>query len=138
MVEMAVGMFVFALILSGLLMFGEIMPESMRLQSMVRCQSGYEAQTATSGTVDGRPLPHLDEVLAEPEVAPAVPDRAFSESSDSPLEFRMTRQTFSVKLDPIAKQYYWNFEGKTSFRGIEECYMPLMTIPEFRAAEALP
>lgn len=136
MIEMAVGMLVFALILSGLLMFGEIIPESMRLQSMVRCQAGYEAQAMTSGTVEGVPLPHLDEVIAEPEVVPVVPNSSFSESSTRPFEFRVKAQTFSIDLDPVASEWYW--DGKSSFRGMEECYMPLMTIPEFSATEALP
>ena len=138
MIEMAIGMLVFMLILSGLLTFGEIIPKSMRLQSMARCQSGYEAQATTAGTVEGNPLPRLDEILAEPEVVPVEPDATFTKATERPLEFRMIQQSFSVKLDPTAKQWYWDFEGKTSFRGMEECYMPLMTIPEFSAKEALP
>ena len=90
------------------------------------------------GTSDGRPIPHLDEVLLEPEVAPVAPHARFTDATEHPLEFRMIKQTFSVKLDPLAKQLYWDFEGKTSFKGMEECYMPLMTIPEFSAREALP
>jgi len=138
MIEMAIGLLVLTLILSGLLTFGEIIPRSMRLQAMARCQSGYEAQATPEGTVDGRPIPHLDEVLLEPEVAPATPHPAFTDATGRPLEFRVVRQTFSVRLDPLAKQWYWDFEGKTSFRGMEECYMPLMTIPEFSATEELP
>ena len=138
MIEMAIGLLLLMLILSGLLTFGEIIPKSMRLQSKARCQSGYEAQAATSGTVTGRPIPHLDEVLQEPEVAPVEPQVTFTAATERPLESRLIQQTFSVKLDPLAKQFYWDFEGKTSFRGKEECYMPLMTIPEFSARGALP
>ncbi len=138
MIEMAIGLLLLMLVLSGLLSFGEIIPKSMRLQSMARCQSGYEAQSMMAGTSDGRPIPHLDEVLLEPEVAPVAPDARFTDATERPLEFSMIKQTFSVQLDPLAKQLYWDFEGKTSFKGMEECYMPLMTIPEFSATEALP
>ena len=138
MIEMAIGLLVLMLILSGLLTFGEIMPRSMRLQSMARCQSGYEAQSMMVGTADGGPLPHLDEVFLEPEVAPVEPHAMFTDATKRPFEFRIIQQTFSVKLDPLAKQWYWDFEGKTSFKGMEECYMPVMTIPEFSATEALP
>lgn len=138
MIEMSIGLLVFMLILSGILTFGEIIPKAMQLQSMARCQAGYEAQRITAGTVDGRPIPHLDEVLLEPEVAPVAPDSSFMDAVERPFEFRMIQQTFSVELDPTAKQWYWNFEGKKSFRGMEECYMPLMTISEFSSMEATP
>ena len=138
MIEMAIGMLVFMLILSGLLMFGEIIPKAMHLQSVARCQTGYEAQISVSGTVDGSPIPYMDEVFMEPEVKPIVPDSAFTAATERPLEYRMMTQTFSVDLNPFAKQWYWDFSGKNSFRGMEECYMPLMTIPEFSAKEAVP
>ncbi len=138
MIEMAIGMLVFTLILSGLLMFGKIIPESMKKQYEARCYAGYDAQIAMTGSVDGKPLPQLDEVFAEPEVAPVTPDGAFMEATEHPLEYRMMQQIFSVELDPVARQWYWNFDGKSSFRGNEECYMPLMRIPEFSETEARP
>ena len=57
MIEMAIGMLVFALIVGGVLSIGAIIPESMRLQSMVRRMAGYEAQCNESGSTDGAPLP---------------------------------------------------------------------------------
>ena len=59
MIEMAIGLLVFVLILGGLLSFGTIIPESMRLQTMVRRLAGYEAQCKDAGDGDGEPLPTL-------------------------------------------------------------------------------
>ena len=41
MIEMAIGMLLFMLIVGALLSIGSIIPESMRLQSMVRRMAGY-------------------------------------------------------------------------------------------------
>ncbi len=135
MIEMAIGMLVFALILSGLLMFGDIIPEAMRLQSTVRRETGYDAQIEMSGASDGAPIMQIENVLGEPEVVPVTPNETFNIALRRPMEYRMKTQTFSVDLDPVSSEWY--FDGEKRFRGIEECYMPLMTIPEFSSTEVL-
>ena len=131
MIEMAIGMLVFALILGGLLAFGAIIPESMRLQTMVRRMAGYEAQGNTSGSADGQPLPTLQYVLTEPEIQPVTTQGFFSDASTRPLEYRSQALNFTVDIDTGTADWIWG--GETTFRGEEECHMPLMKIPEFEA-----
>jgi len=131
MIEMAIGMLVFVLILGGLLSMGSIMPEATRLQSMVRRMAGYEAQCNTSGSTDGSPLPNLQYVLSEPEVQPVPPPGGFSDASTRPLEYRSQALNFAVDIDPGTAEWIWG--GETTFRGLEECHMPIMKIPEFDA-----
>ena len=110
MIEMAIGMLVFVLIVGGMLSLGSIIPESMRLQTMVRRMAGYEAQCNTSGSTDGMPLPTLGYVLTEPEIQPV---------------------TTAIDVEPGTAEWVWG--GETTFRGMEECHMPIMKIPEFAA-----
>ena len=131
MIEMALGMLVFVLIVGALLSIGAIIPESMRLQSMVRRMAGYEAQCNTSGSVDGSPLPTLQYVLSEPEVQSASPPTSFSDALTRPFEFRSQTLNFAVSIDPGTADWIWG--GETTFRGLEECHMPIMKIPEFDA-----
>ena len=131
MIEMAIGMLVFALILSGLLAFGAIIPESMRLQTMVRRMAGYEAQCNTSGSTDGMPLPTLGYVLTEPEIQPVTTTGFFTDASTRPLEFRSQALNFAIDVEPGTAEWVWG--GETTFRGMEECHMPIMKIPEFAA-----
>ena len=136
MIEMAIGMLVFALILGGLLAFGAIIPESMRLQTMVRRMAGYEAQGNASGSVDGSPLPNLQYVLSEPEIQPVTTTGFFSDASTRPLEFRSQSLNFSVDIEPGTADWIWG--GEATFRGLEECHMPVMKIPEFAAKGVVP
>ena len=133
MIEMAIGMLVFALILGGLLAFGAIIPESMRLQTMVRRMAGYEAQGNASGSTDGSPLPNLQHVLTEPEIQPVTTTKSFTDASIRPLEFRSQALNFSVDIEQGTADWIWG--GETTFRGQEECHMPIMKIPEFAAEE---
>lgn len=133
MIEMAIGLLVFVLILGGLLSFGSIIPESMRLQTMVRRLAGYEAQCKDSGDGDGEPLPTLQTVLTEPEIQPVTMTGFFTDASTRPLEFRTQSINFSVDLDPGTAEWIWG--GETTFRGVEECHMPIMKIPEFTVEE---
>ena len=136
MVEMAIGLLAFVLILGGLLSFGSIIPESMRLQTMVRRLAGSEAQSQPSGDGDGEPLPTLQSVLSEPEIQPVTMTGFFTDASTRPLEFRSQSINFSVDLDPGTAEWIWG--GKSTFRGVEECHMPIMTIPEFAVEEVMP
>ena len=136
MIEMAVGIFIFVLVLSALLAFGRIIPEAMRLQSEARCKAGYEAQSSASAISDGRKFPQVDGVLAEPEVQPERPPRAFAEAAQSPCECRTMFQSFSVDLEGVSNEWLW--QGATKFRGLEECHMPVMTIPEFSGEGGMP
>ena len=131
MIEMAIGMLVFALIVGGVLSIGAIIPESMRLQSMVRRMAGYEAQCNESGSTDGAPLPNLGYVRTEPEIRPVTTTGFFTDASTRPLEFRSQSLNFSVDIDPGTAEWVWG--GETTFRGLEECHMPIMKIPEFAA-----
>ena len=131
MIEMALGMLVFVLIVGALLSIGSIIPESMRLQSMVRRMAGYEAQCNESGSTDGAPLPNLGYVLTEPEIRPDTTTGFFTDASTRPLEFRSQSLNFSVDIDPGTAEWVWG--GETTFRGLEECHMPIMKIPEFAA-----
>ena len=136
MIEMAIGMLVFALILGGLLAFGAIIPESMRLQTMVRRMAGYEAQGNASGSVDGSPLPTLRHVLTEPEIQPVTTTGFFTDASARPLEYRSQALNFSVDIEQGTADWIWG--GETTFRGQEECHMPIMKIPEFAAKGVVP
>ena len=133
MIEMAIGMLVFALILGGLFSFGSIIPEATRLQAMVRRLAGYEAQSNTSGSTSGEPLPALDAVLDEPEVRPVGAPEPFTDASTRPLEFRSQVLNYSIDIDSGTADWIWG--GETTFRGLEECHMPIMKIPEFAVGE---
>ena len=131
MIEMAIGMLVFVLIVGGMLSLGSIIPESMRLQTMVRRMAGYEAQCNTSGSTDGMPLPNLQYVLTEPEIQPVTTTGFFTDASTRPLEFRSQALNFAIDVEPGTAEWVWG--GETTFRGMEECHMPIMKIPEFAA-----
>ena len=131
MIEMALGLLALVLIVGALLSIGAIIPESMRLQSMVRRLAGYEAQGNTSGSVDGSPLPTLQYVLTEPEIQPVTTTGFFSDAATRPFEYRSQALNFAVEIDPGTADWIWG--GKTMFRGMEECHMPIMKIPEFSA-----
>ena len=131
MVEMAIGLLVFALILGGLLSFGRIIPEATRLQAMVRRMAGYEAQGNTSGSTDGAPLPTLQHMLTEPEIQPVTTTGLFTDASTRPLEFRSQSLNFAIDVELGTAEWIWG--GETTFRGKEECHMPVMKIPEFTA-----
>lgn len=129
MIEMALGMLVFVLIVGALISIGSIIPESMRLQSMVRRMAGYEAQCNTSGSNDGTPLPNLQYVLSEPEIQPVTSTGFLSDAATRPFEYRSQALNFSVDIEPGTADWIWG--GETTFRGLEECHMPIMKIPEF-------
>ncbi len=135
MIEMAIGMLVFVLILGGLLSFGLIIPESMRLQSMVRRMAGYEAQCYDSGDRDGSPMPNLQQVMDEPEIQDVTAPEYFSDASTHPVEFRSQSLNFAVEIDSGMAEWIWG--GETTFRGLEECHMPVMKIPEFKTDEEM-
>ena len=131
MIEMALGMLVFVLIVGALISIGSIIPESKRLQSMVRRMAGYDAQRATAGEGDGAPMLALESVLSEPEIRPVSAPEPFSDASTRPFEYRSQALNFAVDIDPGTADWIWG--GKTTFRGLEECHMPIMKIPEFDA-----
>ncbi len=135
MIEMAIGMLAVVLVLGCLLSIGSIVPEAMRLQTMVRRMAGYEAQGNESGSTDGTPLPNLQRVLAEPETQPVTTAGPFTDASTRPLEFRSQSLNFSVDIEPGTADWIWG--GETTFRGLEECHMPIMKIPEFTAEEVV-
>ena len=135
MIEMAIGMLVFALILGGLISFGSIIPESMRLQTMVRRMAGYDAQRETSGDGDGAPMHAIDSVLSEPEILPVGAPERFAEATTRPFEFRSRSLNFAIDIEEGSAEWIWG--GETTFRGLEECHMPVMTIPEFPVEEVV-
>ena len=136
MIEMAIGMLVFVLVVGALLSFGSIIPEAMRLQTMVRRMAGYEAQGNTSGSADGAPLPNLQHVLTEPETQPITMTEGITDASARPFEYRSQALNFSVDIEQGTADWIWG--GETTFRGQEECHMPIMKIPEFAAEGVMP
>ena len=78
-----------------------------------------------------RVRPNLGYVLTEPEIRPVTTTGFFTDASTRPLEFRSQSLNFSVDIDPGTAEWVWG--GETTFRGLEECHMPIMKIPEFAA-----
>ena len=49
--------------------------------------------------------------------------------------YRSQALNFSVDIEPGTADWIWG--GETTFRGLEECHMPIMKIPEFGAGEVV-
>ena len=102
----------------------------------LRRLAGYEAQSNTSGSADGAPLSNLQHVLTEPEILPVTPAAGFTDASTRPLEYRSQTLNFTVEIEQGTADWIWG--GETTFRGQEECHMPIMKIPEFTAEGVTP
>lgn len=127
MIELALGLFVFALVVCALLSFGAIVHESLRLQGMVRRIAGREAQTSIGGANCGSSIPSVAAVLSDEEVRP-LDASPFTDLADRPAELVERSLSFETDIDDFAAEWLY---GEKSFRGIESVAMPTMTIPNF-------
>lgn len=129
MIELALGLFVFALVVCALLSFGAVIPESLRLQGMVRRIAGREAQTAAGGANCGSAIPAVGTALSDEEVQPLDVSQ-FTELSARPVELVERSLSFETDIDDFAAEWLY---GEKTFRGAESASMPTMTIPNFAA-----
>ena len=120
-IEFAICVFAFALLLSAVLTFAQIIPESTRIQSMVRAMAGRNAQAgngAAEGTIPERTLDNLPLAMRS---VPAVD--LVHENLD-----------FTVDLDELAATYMFGEDGKSELKIHEESSMPAMGLPDFTPA----
>ncbi len=118
MVEFAVCVFAFALILSALLAFGAIIPKTTQLQSEVRRAAGHAAETG-GGSVDGAlPVHIVDNLPTEVQSVPA-------------LELVTEERYETVDLNALAAEYLFETNEGNEFRIHESATMPVMGVPTF-------
>lgn len=120
MIEFAIGMFIFALILSALFAFAAIIPESTRAQNMVRRLAGRDAESG-GGSPDGAlPVRTSDALPAALRSVPAV-------------ELVRRQIDFTVDIGAFAAENLLGDETAREVRVSEEAYMPALGIPRFDA-----
>ncbi len=117
MVEFAIGMFVFALIVSTLLAFGELIPKAIEYEYQVRKLAGRVAQGKEVAASDA-PWPQA----VYSQIASTFTDKL------SATEFHEESLSFTIPLEPLAQKYVF---GETKFRFVEDVYIPPMKIPNF-------
>lgn len=120
MIEFAIGMFVFALILSALFAFAAIIPESTRAQSMVRKLAGRDAESG-SGSPDGSLPARTSENL--PAALRAIPA----------VELVRQQIDFTVDIGDFAAENLLGDESAREVRVSEEAHMPALGLPQFDA-----
>ena len=120
-IEVAMCVFAFALLLSAVFTFANIIPESTRIQNMVRALAGRNAESgngAAEGTIPQRTLQNLPSALRN---VPAV-------------DLVRENLDFTVDLDELAATYMFGADGKNELKIGEESYMPAMGLPDFNPA----
>lgn len=118
MIEFALGLFALALILSALFSIGKIIPESTRLQSIVRREAGRNAESG-GGEPNG----------AVPErIGGNLPSRV---SDLRPVELTTSEQIETVDLDAFAAEYLFDTNAGNEYRVRESMSMPVMGLPRF-------
>ena len=120
-IEFVVCVFAFAILLSAVFTFANIIPESTRIQSMVRALAGRNAESgngAAEGTIPQRTLQNLPRALRN---VPAV-------------DLVRENLDFTVDLDELAATYMFGADGKNELKIGEESYMPAMGLPDFNPA----
>ncbi len=126
MIEFAIGMFVFALIVSALLAFGELIPKSIEYEYQVRKMAGYAAQGEETAASDG----------AWPQSVHSQFSSAIIDMGNlNAAEFNGESLSFTIPLEPLAQEYLF---GDDQFRLVEDAFMPPMRIPNFEAGTAIP
>ena len=116
MIEFALGLFVFTLILSALLAFGAIIPKTTQLQNEVRRAAGRSAE-AGGGSPDGAlPVRILENLPMDARGIPAV-------------ELITEQRHETVDLTPFAAEWLFPANGDNEFRIHEEASMPAMGVP---------
>lgn len=125
MIEFAICLLAFSLVLSALLAFGAIIPKRMALQCEARREAGCVAQNGR-GSPEGSLAPrHLDNL--PPDVRPvAVVETIASERHKT------------VDIDATAAKYFFGKEDDKEFRIHERVSMPSMRIPSFEITDRTP
>lgn len=123
-IEFAIGVFAFALLLSAIITFANIIPETTRIQSMCRALAGRNAESgsgAAEGTLPERTRKNLPLALQN---VPAV-------------DLVRENLDFTVDLDELAATYMFGADGKRELKIGEQAYMPAMGLPDFNPANRL-
>ncbi len=121
MVEFAVCVFAFALILSALFAFGAIIPKTTQLQSEVRRAAGRAAETGGGSGNGGLPVSILNSLPRSVNLSAAE---------------LVTEQRYeTVDLDALAAEYLFETNEGNEFRIHESASMPAMGVPTFNFAE---
>lgn len=123
-IEFAVCVFAFALLLSAIFTFASIIPESTRIQSMVRAMAGRNAQSGTGLAEGNLPERTRDNLPLALRSVPAVD--LVHETLD-----------FTVDLDELAATYMFGEGGKSELKVREESSLPAMGLPNFTPATGL-
>lgn len=125
LVELALGMFVFALILSALLSFAAIIPESVRLQSLVRALAGRDAAGGVGAAAGTLPAGTAD---ALPPALRALP----------PAACVTHRLDYTLPVDRFAAEHLFGDAGAAEVKLVEEVCLPTLDVPLFGAADFAP
>ncbi len=120
MIECAVCLFAFALVLSALLAFGAIIPRATRLLSDVRRDAGRAAQAGSAGEVGALP-PVLNAAL--PTALQTLPPVALATKEDHE----------TVDLPTLAGEYLFEVNAAGEYRLHEAAALPAFTVPTFDA-----
>ncbi|MCQ2393799.1 MAG: hypothetical protein MJ249_05860 [Kiritimatiellae bacterium] len=123
-IEFAVCVFAFALLLSAIFTFASIIPESTRIQSMVRAMAGRNAQSGTGLAEGNLPERTLDNLPLALRSVPAID--LVHETLD-----------FTVDLDELAATYMFGEDGKSELKIREESSLPAMGLPDFTPATGI-
>ncbi len=121
MVEFAIGMFVFVLIVSALLAFGELIPKAIEYEYQVRKMAGRAAQGKVTASSDGS-WPHAAYDNISSKIV-NIKDLAAS-------EFHGESLSFTITLEPLAQKYVF---GEEKFRFVEDAFIPPLKIPNFES-----
>lgn len=124
MIEFALGLFVLALVLSALLSIGKIIPESTRLQSVVRREAGRNAESG-GGTPNGALPAAIRGNLPDPMGRLAA------------VELTTSAQIETVDLDAFAAEYLFDTNEGNEYRIRETTSLPVMGVPQFPPSDLL-
>lgn len=121
MIELAAGILSLALLLSAICAFAAAIPESTRMQNLVRRLSGCNAQTSGGESIADLPERIRDNLPLTLQQFPAV-------------EIMREEMSYGVKLDELGTQY---FSGGDTLKLHEHIIMPIMGIPQIPASSII-
>ncbi len=118
MIECAICLFAFALVLSALLAFGAIIPRATRLMSDMRRDAGCAARTGSGGDEGALPA-----VLgtALPNALQTLPPVALATKEDHE----------TVDIPSLAGEYLFEVNAAGEYRLHETAALPAFTVPKF-------
>lgn len=116
MIECALCLFAFALVLSALLAFGAIIPRTTQLQSEVRRAAGLAAASGSAAAVGSLPAPLSDNLPAALRPLPA-------------LELVTEERHETVDLDALAAEYLFETNEGREYRLHEQASLPVLGVP---------